>query len=179
MNTNQVFQPAYSNLTSRVEQADKVTGFDVFFDKVLDTRLGLTHVSLSYQRLGIVRLAITAEVYRHLVITAIALKRFELRHGKFPETLTELTPAFTSAIPLDAMNGQPLQYHLNIDGTYVLYSVGENGIDDGGDTTESTRTGNVPYYWFLHDTRDWVWPQPATQTEIDKYYTDNPEKKNT
>ena len=31
------------------------------------------------------------------------------------------------------MDGKPLKYKLKSDGTFILYSVGEDGLDDGGD----------------------------------------------
>ncbi|MCL2744251.1 MAG: hypothetical protein FWE67_10400 [Planctomycetaceae bacterium] len=42
--------------------------------------------------------------------------------------------AFITEIPLDACarEARPLQYHREKNGGYTLYSVGQNGIDDGG-----------------------------------------------
>ena len=37
------------------------------------------------------------------------------------------------------MDGQPLRYRRNADGTFLLYSIGENGKDDGGNPS-----GNGP-----------------------------------
>ena len=41
-------------------------------------------------------------------------------------------PEFVPKVPLDPVDGQPLRYRRNADGTFLLYSVGENGKDDGG-----------------------------------------------
>jgi hypothetical protein len=106
----------------------------------------------------------TAETARRIVVTAIALQRCKLRHGKFPEKLTALVPEFLPTEPRDLMDGQPLRYRLNADGTFLLYSVGEDGQDDGGDGTiadQSTASRN----WLKG--RDWVWPRPATAAEIE------------
>ncbi|HEV2327184.1 MAG TPA: hypothetical protein VGY56_00165 [Verrucomicrobiae bacterium] len=46
-------------------------------------------------------------------------------------TLTALVPAYLPAIPLDPVDGKPLRYRRNGDGTYLPYSVSPNGRDDG------------------------------------------------
>jgi hypothetical protein len=109
-----------------------------------------------------------------VVVTAIALKRFQLQHGKLPETLAELTPEFIPSVPIDMYDGKPLRYHPNADRTYLLYSVGEDGTDDGGDPT-NTASGSSNLYWQGNRVRDWVWPQPATPTEV-QYFYDHPPK---
>jgi len=95
------------------------------------------------------------ETERRLTVTAIALKRFHLRHGRHPETLAELVPQFLSAVPVDPWSGQPLCYHQNADGSFTLYSVGEDGRDDGGDAT-SAAPAKQPDLW---SGRDAVWPE--------------------
>src|SRR5262249_26113649 len=76
-----------------------------------------------------------AESQKEMVVAAIALKRHQLRHGKFPDDLSALTPEFLAEVPRDWMDGQPLRYRLKDDSQFVLYSIGENGVDDGGDPT--------------------------------------------
>ena len=110
--------------------------------------------------------AMVFETARNMAVTAIALRRYELQHQQFPPTLGDLTPAILKTIPLDYMNGQTLHYRENSDGTFLLYSVGENGVDDGGNSPSHKWW---EFYW-IADTFDLVWPQPATQDEIQKYY---------
>ena len=105
------------------------------------------------------------EASREIAITAIALKRYQLLHSHYPETLAELTPELLPSVPPDPADGQPLRYRRNGGGTFTLYSIGDDGIDDGGDpgpTGHSTRN-----YWLR--ARDWVWPVPATAKEIEKF----------
>ena len=110
-----------------------------------------------------VRTAMQFETRRQMTLTAIALKRFELRHGRLPADLRELVPGFLTGLPRDYMADQPLRYHLNADGTFTLYSVGENGHDDGGNPTRSRSPEFLnPFVLQLWDGRDAVWPQPAT-----------------
>ena len=46
---------------------------------------------------------ISTEAQRVLTVTAIALERFCLRHGKFPSALDELTPHFVSGVPVSSL----------------------------------------------------------------------------
>ncbi len=110
------------------------------------------------------------ETARRVVVTAIALKRFQLQHGKLPDALGELTPEFLPTVPIDPFDGKPLKYQPDPDGTYLLYSVGPDGKDDGGDPTNPTASSGSNDYWQSDYARDWVWPQQATDAEIQKYY---------
>lgn len=86
---------------------------------------------------------------------AIALERYRLAHGNFPETLDALTPRFMEKIPHDIVGGQPLKYQRTSDGQFILYSVGWNETDDGGKVVLS-KGGNVDF-----KQGDWVWRYPA------------------
>jgi hypothetical protein len=91
-----------------------------------------------------------------------------------------LTPDLLPSVPIDCMDGQPLRYRPNADGTFLLYSVGENGVDDGGDPSVPKNynyTGSS-FYWQKDIALDWVWPQPATEAEIQAYYKKLSSQKN-
>lgn len=81
-------------------------------------------------------------------LIACALERFRLAHGEYPENLNALAPQFLDTIPHDVIDGQPLHYRRAPEGTFVLYSVGWNGRDDGG-------VRGKP--WPNTD-GDWLWP---------------------
>ncbi len=100
------------------------------------------------------------ETERRLAITAIALERFRLAHGRFPLTLEGLAPEYLSAVPVDLMSGRPLCYHLDPGGRPLLYSVGNDGQDNGGDPRAS-QTNQVG----LWEGRDAVWPTAARAGE--------------
>lgn len=97
-----------------------------------------------------------------LARTAIALERYRLVHGEYPETLDALAPQFIAKLPHDVINGQPLHYRRNppspgsgaANGQFVLYSVGWNETDDGGEVSLS-KNGTVDT-----STGDWVWRYP-------------------
>ena len=88
-----------------------------------------------------------------LAIAVAALERHRLANGGYPKTLADLVPQFLPTVPLDPMDGQPLRYRLDADGTFTLYSVGPNHTDDHG-VFESKQGQDL----------DWVWP-PNHPTE--------------
>jgi hypothetical protein len=109
------------------------------------------------------------EMWREMTVAAIALKRYNLRHGKLPDTLTALVPEFLSIPPVDFMNGQPLCYRPKPDGTYQLYSVGDNGRDDGGNPQRADKMHPISGAFFEFWSQDIVWPSPATTEDIAEY----------
>ncbi|HLW64825.1 MAG TPA: hypothetical protein VKS79_05850, partial [Gemmataceae bacterium] len=62
---------------------------------------------------------------------AFALAAYQRDHGRYPEALAELAPKYLDAVPDDIFSGKPLIYKPDAKG-YLLYSVGANGKDDGG-----------------------------------------------
>jgi hypothetical protein len=82
---------------------------------------------------------------------ACALERYHLVHGEYPETLDALMPQFMEKIPHDIIGGGPLHYRRTDDGKFLLYSVGWNETDDGGQVV-LTKDGSVD-----RENGDWVW----------------------
>ena len=64
--------------------------------------------------------------------TALAAKRFQLQHNRWPRTREELVPEFLPAWPDDPFDGQPLRL-IASENEFAVYSLGENETDDGGD----------------------------------------------
>jgi hypothetical protein len=80
---------------------------------------------------------------------AIALERWRREHGTYPAALAEL-PATAGVAGLhDLATGEPFHYRRNEDGTFLLYAVGADGVDNGG-------TPNKPGNAGLNQ-GDWVW----------------------
>lgn len=104
--------------------------------------------------------AFATQTLRELAITAIALKRYELREGKPAATLEQLVPDFLKELPRDFMDGNALKYRLTPAGP-LLYSVGYDGKDDGGDS-------KAPKYmnFTILNGADFVWPQEASPEEV-------------
>jgi hypothetical protein len=80
-------------------------------------------------------------------------------------------PEFLPAVPRDPVDAKTLRYQPNADGTFLLYSIGKDGVDDGGDATPIPPASLLEW----QSAPDWVWPEPATQLEIQNYY-DHPPK---
>ncbi len=88
-----------------------------------------------------------------LAIAVAGLERHRLATGSYPKALGDLVPKWVPAVPLDPMDGQPLRYRLNADGSFTVYGVGPNHTDDNG-VFESQQGQDL----------DWVWP-PSHPTE--------------
>jgi hypothetical protein len=110
--------------------------------------------------------AVVAETQCRIVATAIALRRFELRFGKLPRDLKALVPEVFSAVPLDPMDAQPLRYRLSNSNSFVLCSVGLDGVDDNGDASPK-QSNSRNFYWT--QSKDFVWPQPATVEQLGEF----------
>jgi hypothetical protein len=81
-----------------------------------------------------------------------ALERYRIKNKKYPQQLKDFIPLFANDLPKDSVNGQPLRYKLRDDGTYLLYSVAWNEVDDGGTAPPNKN-------WDVAAVRpvDWVW----------------------
>jgi len=75
-----------------------------------------------------------AAMERDALRATIAMHRYRLGHGRWPERLTDLVPAYLDALPIDHYTGAPLRYRSDEAGAGApkLYSVGHNFRDDGG-----------------------------------------------
>jgi hypothetical protein len=108
-----------------------------------------------------VKTAALVETKRRLAITAIAVRRYELKHGQPPQTLAALVPEFLPSVPLDWRGGETLKYRAGAGGKLMLYSVGIDGRDDGGDyrpATTGAKTG-------LCEGPDAVWPMAVQRSQ--------------
>jgi len=101
------------------------------------------------------------DVGKEQIVAAIALKRHRLRHGRLPPTLEALVPEFLDAVPRDWFAAAPLRYRPEEAGDFLLYSVGVDGVDDGGDSRDSKDEVRS-----VHAGRDLVWPQRASPEEV-------------
>lgn len=77
-----------------------------------------------------------------------------LKAGRFPESLDQLVPNYLGEVATDPFDGRPLRFTRTTDGV-VIYSVGENGVDDGGSVVpgENERWGKDFGFRLLHPDR--------------------------
>ncbi len=101
---------------------------------------------------------IRTDTQRGMTLAALAIRRHTLREGTPPAELETLVPDFLPEVPLDLMDGKPLRYRSPAqpgDGKgFTLYSVGLDGVDNGGDATPSQTDKRLGLWAGL----DVVWP---------------------
>lgn len=81
----------------------------------------------------------------------LALKAHKRDTGAYPATIKQLQPSLDWTIPGDPFSGQPYVYRRQEQG-FILYSVGENAVDDGGMSEYEPQTGK-----WRGTTSDTVW----------------------
>lgn len=141
---HRVFPEISENGTRALENMRK--GPNTYFAKLLLPALGK----------AILRTA-RMQVYVDAARVACALERYRLANGRLPDHLEALTPSFLAEIPKDVMDAKPLRYRLKADGSYVLYSVGWNRSDDGGELVlKQDETAGLDL-----EKGDWVWRMPG------------------
>ncbi|MCA9251430.1 MAG: hypothetical protein KDA54_09880 [Phycisphaerales bacterium] len=75
---------------------------------------------------------------RRMAAIALAIRLYQHDHGARPTTLDALVPEYFDALPSDPFDAEGGAIRLGTSsGFAVLYSIGENGVDDGG--TEARR----------------------------------------
>lgn len=144
--TRAEMQRAYDDLLASAAQIAKLplpqqqAAWTKAVQRYDDSALNDRHLpgSIVMPALGRASLSFTqATTQRDAAVAGIALERYRRAHGTYPATLAELVPAYLPAIPLDPWDGKPIKY-LPPDAnrqTPILYSVGENQIDNHGDGT--------------------------------------------
>lgn len=155
--TNHSFQIVGPWIKTNIAQLD--------FGSLTNSRFAF--FSRDYNPLSALRKVMTVKTEQNMVMTAIALRRYELQYETLPITLDQLVPAFLKVVPLDYMDGQPLRYQKKSNEAFLLYSVGLNGKDDGGNPSQPALPKYLKfpnYRWDDNQALGWVWPQPATST---------------
>jgi len=135
-------------------------------------RFHLSPQSLESLQSGIAR-ALRLETQRTLIETGMAIYRFTRQRGRPPQDLAELVPGWLESTPMDGMDGQPLRYRLDPDGTWRLWSVGEDFKDDGGDATPRNPSSKTFDWW---KARDAVLPVRAGDAEVAAWQEKEAEK---
>ncbi len=112
---------------------------------------------------------------REAAEAVVALELWRRRHGAWPAGLDALVPEYLPALPPDRVDGQPLRYVVR-DGQPVLYSIGRNRRDDGGQPSinvydaQSIQFGPPAPRWDAsrEPDGDWIlWPPRKEKEEAD------------
>ncbi len=78
---------------------------------------------------------------------ALAVERCRLVAGEAPDELEPLLPVYLETTPIDPFDGEPLRYE-RLERGYVVYSVGEDRVDDGGrprDAQQRDQTWDIAF----------------------------------
>jgi hypothetical protein len=97
--------------------------------------------SLAYTPRTVIRWKSRERVELDATVTLIALRAYSLKFGHLPAKLDALVPEFLDAIPRDDFDGRPLRYN---PAKKILYSVGEDGIEDNS-TIPSSGTNDLVF----------------------------------
>ncbi len=119
-----------------------------------------THAYRTFDRL---------DATRDAMLAVVAIERYRLAHGSYPQSLDLLVPTFLPGLPFDPVDGQMLRYRLTESG-FVLYSIGRDGVDDLG-RPSVVRTAAIPHM-YLEDgadpAGDWVLhPTPYPEQKVE------------
>lgn len=172
---------------NEMKQLPGITNRAFIFHGATNSRItaimNLKQLALGSQANGrsVMARASEAETKRRLIVTAIALERFALQHKEYPRSLRDLVPAFLPGVTVDFMDGKELRYWRNDEGRYVLYSVGLDVVDNGG---QMIRPEHIGESWrqqraaaFGRENVDVVWPRPATDVDVNFFEHQRPRER--
>ncbi len=103
----------------------------------MDTEYGNTSAYFAMAKITVPSLSRAIELWGRRTglvrsaIAALAVERYRLERGAWPESLAVLVPEHLPKVPLDPFDGQPLRYR-RTDTGIIIYSIGEDGYDNEG-----------------------------------------------
>ena len=116
------------------------------------------------------------EAEAQALVTIIALLRYENDKAFYPENLTELmTDGYISELPMDPWSDRPLVYK-KTDDDFILYSVGEDFEDDGGEVIRDY-DDRVRMWVGEGDAVFWPAPEPESPEEREERLEKEREKR--
>lgn len=133
-NTGPARTQAIADTDAMVNQLASQTGAKLRFPITLLMLPAMTSVAHSVSR---------NEAHRDATRLALAIERFRSQRGSLPTTLDDLVPGYFDSLPLDPFSGKSLLYRNTDANEYVVYSVGSNGLDDGGSSEPENQPADV------------------------------------
>jgi len=97
---------------------------------------------------GVPKRVAKAQAEVALASAAVAIEQFFRANGELPGSLSDLVPEFLPSVPMDPIDGAPIRSRVEGVGSFLLYSIGWNDVDDGGRSPESPRK---------IEENDWIW----------------------
>ena len=112
---------------------EKKRRFEKLNQEVLKNRYQAPMTSLVFPALEMVSQAVAkGQANRAAAVIGVAAYRYALEHNRLPDKLEDLVPEYLPLIASDPFDGQPMRMKLPKTGELVIYSVGQNLQDDGG-----------------------------------------------
>ena len=123
------------------ERSKAFKAIEAEFGKVSKIHVLLHILMPALSRVAELDLRRTAHI--RVAVTSLAIERYRLAGGSVVDGLDELVPRYLESVPEDPFDGKSLKYK-KLDVGYVVYSVGEDRVDDGGleDTQENRITAS-------------------------------------
>ncbi len=84
---------------------------------------------------GMLRRELTGIANIRVARICVAVRRFYLARGRYPDSVSELVPDFLPAVLKDPFDGNDIRYK-KFDAGWVVYSIGEDGVDSCGKLSE-------------------------------------------
>ena len=89
--------------------------------------------------------AARGEAQWSVVRLALAVEKFRVKQGRWPQQPAEVAPEWILTVPLDPFDGKPLRMKRTERGL-IVYSIGPDGNDDGGTPFDSEKkTGDITF----------------------------------
>jgi len=122
----------FSRMDALLKAEESSTAANKIDQELDELSIGYTPIKLLFPAIAAARQAtVRVKVNADSVLTALAVIRYEREHGRLPETLDPLVGPYLKSLPVDPFDGKTLRYLRKDDG-FIIYSVGVNGVDDGG-----------------------------------------------
>jgi len=153
------FDPLYRNFILRYDVDDFRTGFERFFGHFPvrfydygdpDARRRHLEEAIYLDRAGLLAkfspgfpelntFVWRSEARRNIAGVLLAATRYRLATGALPESLEVLVPDYLPSVPADVFAEDKASLKLVVtDSAWTVYSIGDNGRDDGGQQSGST-----------------------------------------
>ncbi len=129
--------PAQQRFTRCREISAEVDDLSIFYSL---TKMGM------YSWKSIARIDLRVDAQVDCTRVALGIERYRLAKGSLPKELTDLVPQYIDKVPIDPFDGKPVRYKLTEPG-YIVYSIGEDGTDEGGLEMGRRKDRSDPYDW--------------------------------
>ncbi|MHC4926862.1 MAG: hypothetical protein ACYTER_05950 [Planctomycetota bacterium] len=83
------------------------------------------------------------DALENLIQIFVALKKYRLEHGQWPEGLSDL--GINKTVLDDPVHGKPFAYQ-RIGDDFMLYGLGPNGVDDGGVNDKAAKKDDILFW---------------------------------